>query len=167
MKKNRPGTLLTVLCTEATTDIFSEMILRETPTFGIRKTITERRKLHRIFADVKTTHGTVSVKIGTLNGKVLHVVPEFASVKKLAEELQIIENAENILRDLGFRNIRVRHHSLQQQALARIELATTEIPNILADENYTTIATQLKNIGYTHVTLDLQGYRRGSMNELF
>ncbi len=54
MKKNRPGVLLTVLCAETDADKFSELILRETTAFGVRKTIAERRKLRREFADVKT-----------------------------------------------------------------------------------------------------------------
>ena len=54
MKKNRPGVLLTVLCAEADADKFSELMLRETTAFGVRKTIAERRKLRREFADVKT-----------------------------------------------------------------------------------------------------------------
>ena len=53
MKKNRPGVLLTVLCAEAEADKFSEMILRETTAFGVRKTVAERRKLRREFAEVE------------------------------------------------------------------------------------------------------------------
>jgi uncharacterized protein (DUF111 family) len=60
MKKNRPGVLLTVLCAEADADKFSELILRETTAFGVRKTIAERRKLRREFAEVKTAFGKVT-----------------------------------------------------------------------------------------------------------
>ncbi len=84
MKKNRPGVLLTVLCAENDADKFSEMILRETTAFGVRKTIAERRKLRRAFADITTPHGKVAVKIGRLGGKVVQAAPEFESVKKLA-----------------------------------------------------------------------------------
>ena len=84
MKKNRPGVLLTVLCAEADADKFSEMILRETTAFGVRKTIAERRKLRREFAEVKTAPGKLTVKIGRLNGKVIQAAPEFESAKKLA-----------------------------------------------------------------------------------
>ena len=84
MKKNRPGVLLTVLCAEADADKFAEMILRETTSFGVRKTIAERRKLRRDFAEVKTTLGKVTVKIGKLGGKVVQAAPEFESAKKLA-----------------------------------------------------------------------------------
>jgi uncharacterized protein len=82
------------------------------------------------------------------------------------EKLRMIEQAEYVLRDLGFHDIRVRHHELQKQNLARIELAPAEIPALLANGNLATVAEELKKIGYAHVTLDLQGYRRGSMNEM-
>jgi hypothetical protein len=84
MKKNRPGVLLTVLCVEADADKFSELMLRETTAFGVRKTIAERRKLRREFAEVKTAFGDVKVKIGRLGGKVVQAAPEFESAKKLA-----------------------------------------------------------------------------------
>jgi len=84
MKKNRPGVLLTILCAEADADKFSELLLRETTAFGVRKTIAERRKLRRKFTEVTTTFGKVTVKIGKLGGRVVQVAPEFESAKKLA-----------------------------------------------------------------------------------
>jgi uncharacterized protein (TIGR00299 family) protein len=89
MKKNRPGVLLTVLCAEADADKFSEMILRETTAFGVRKTIAERRKLRREFVGVKTAFGKVAVKIGRLGGKVIQAAPEFESAKKLAAQKKV------------------------------------------------------------------------------
>ena len=84
MKKNRPGVLLTVLCAETDADRFSEMVLRETSAFGVRRTMAERRKLRREFTQVKTPWGEITVKIGRLNGKVVQAAPEFESCKKLA-----------------------------------------------------------------------------------
>ena len=81
------------------------------------------------------------------------------------EKLRMIEQAEYVLRDLGFHDVRVRHHELQKQHLARIELAPAEIPALLANGRLTAIGEQLKKIGYAQVTLDLLGYRRGSTNE--
>ena len=99
------------------------------------------------------------------------------------EKLRMVEAAENLLRDLGFYDVRVRHHELQYQtslspvvpardqagrqscSLARIEVGRAEIPKLLADETFTRVGEALKKMGYTHVTLDLQGYRRGSLNE--
>jgi uncharacterized protein (TIGR00299 family) protein len=89
MKKNRPGVLLTVLCAETDADRFSEMILRETSAFGVRRTLVERRKLRREFSKVKTPYGEVTLKIGRLNGKVIQAAPEFESCKKLAIRAKI------------------------------------------------------------------------------
>ena len=89
MKKNRPGVLLTVLCEEKDADKVSEMILRATTDFGVRKTIAERRKLRRDFMEVKTGFGKVTVKVGRLNGKVLQAAPEFESAKQLARQKKV------------------------------------------------------------------------------
>lgn len=81
----------------------------------------------------------------------------------------MIEQAEDVLRDLGFYDVRVRHHELQGQGskshLARIEVGPGEISKFLVDDGCARVAAALKKIGYAHVTLDLQGYRRGSVNE--
>ncbi len=89
MKKNRPGVLLTVLCAESDADQFSELLLRETTAFGVRRTIAERRKLKREFVVVKTRFGPVTVKLGKLNGKVVLAAPEFESCKKLATQKKV------------------------------------------------------------------------------
>jgi pyridinium-3,5-bisthiocarboxylic acid mononucleotide nickel chelatase len=86
MKKNRPGVLLTLLCKAEAADQFSELLLRETSSFGIRRYSAERRKLRREFKTVLTQVGEVTVKLGLLNGKVLHATPEFESCRKLALE---------------------------------------------------------------------------------
>ena len=76
-------------------------------------------------------------------------------------KLRMIERAENVLRDLGFRVFRVRHHD----ALARLEIDRSELPRAIDPLVNDVIVRQLREIGYQHVTLDLQGYRRGSLNE--
>jgi len=90
-------------------------------------------------------------------------------------KLRMIEQAENVLRDLGFYDVRVRHHELvagfklqvaTSQHLARIEVGVTEMAKFLDDGTAPRVAEALKKIGYAHVTLDLQGYRRGSGNEI-
>ena len=85
MKKNRPGVLLTVLCDEAEADRFTELMLRETTAFGVRRSLTERRKLKRQLATVKTEFGSVTVKLGRLNKQVVQASPEFESCRKAAE----------------------------------------------------------------------------------
>ena len=116
------------------------------------------------------------------------------------EKLRMIEEAEYVLRDLGFHDVRVRHHELGSQKgtktfniqhstpnaevrsaelgirnedpaaaaeassalhLARIEVGAAELPQLLDGDLSAQVAAALKQIGYTHVTLDLQGYRRG------
>jgi hypothetical protein len=89
MKKNRPGVLLTVLCAAAEADKFTEMVLRETSAFGVRRSMAERRKLQREFVTVKTPYGEVTVKLGKLNGKILQATPEYESCKKLAESAKV------------------------------------------------------------------------------
>ena len=101
------------------------------------------------------------------------------------------EAAENILRGLNFHDVRVRHHEMRSAEfgmrnenrvasdaqnsalrtphstlhLARIEVGPSEIRRFLEDGISTKVAGALKKIGYAHVTLDLQGYRRGSASE--
>jgi len=77
------------------------------------------------------------------------------------EKLRMIERAEAALRGLGFRVCRVRHHD----TLARIELGTTELHRALEPDVRERIVRELRAIGYQHVTIDLQGYRMGSLNE--
>ena len=79
-----------------------------------------------------------------------------------AEALGMIEAAENVLRDAGFYEVRVRHH----KNIARIEVGADEFPRLLDEELRETVTKALKQIGYDYVTLDLQGYRRGSNNEV-
>lgn len=107
------------------------------------------------------------------------------------EKLRMIEAAENVLRDLGFYDVRVRHHELRAAGdagqlagtpqtaapvsvthpasrithLARIEVGPGEMEKFLLNGTAARVADALKQAGYAHVTLDLQGYRRGSTNE--
>jgi uncharacterized protein len=77
------------------------------------------------------------------------------------EKLRMIERAEAALRDLGFRVCRVRHHD----ALARVELGREELAHALQPDVRAAIARELHAAGYRYVTLDLDGYRTGSLNE--
>ncbi|PYK58875.1 MAG: ATP-dependent sacrificial sulfur transferase LarE [Verrucomicrobia bacterium] len=81
------------------------------------------------------------------------------------EKLKMIEQAENFIRDLGFHDVRVRHHELKNGHLARVEVGIAELPKLLAGENFLRVGEALKKMGYAHVTLDLHGYRPGSLNE--
>jgi uncharacterized protein len=76
------------------------------------------------------------------------------------ERLAQVDQAERFLRDLGFRQVRVRHHD----AIARIEVPPEEFPRLL--QHTESIVAKLKSLGYTYVALDLEGYRSGKMNDL-
>jgi uncharacterized protein len=82
--------------------------------------------------------------------------------------LRMIEAAENVLRDAGFYEVRVRHHIAGNPKvfLARIEVGADEVERFLNQKVRGSVTQALKKIGYAHVTLDLQGYRRGSTNEV-
>jgi len=80
------------------------------------------------------------------------------------EKLRMIEHAESVLRDRGFYDVRVRHHELKNGHLARIEVGQSELERLFQNGSFLEIATEIKKAGYQHVTADLEGYRRGSLN---
>ncbi len=89
MKKSRPGVLLTVLCAVGDADNLSNLILRETTSFGVRRSLSDRRKLRREFVTVQTSFGEVTVKIGRLDGQIVQAAPEFESCKKLSQKANV------------------------------------------------------------------------------
>lgn len=78
------------------------------------------------------------------------------------EKLRMVDEAENFLRDMGFRNIRARH----QGKTMKIEVLPEDIKRFFEDNIRDTVLKKMKEIGYTYVTVDLEGYRRGSLNEV-
>lgn len=79
------------------------------------------------------------------------------------ENLMKIDTAETLLRDMGFRSFRVRHHD---DRTARLEVGAEEFQRMFEPKTRERIVSELKRLGYLYVTLDLQGYRSGSMNEV-
>lgn len=77
------------------------------------------------------------------------------------EKLSMVDRAEQLLIDLGFHQLRVRIHG----NLARIELLPDQFDKFMAGETRSRVVEAFKEIGFAYVTLDLQGYRTGSMNE--
>jgi uncharacterized protein len=77
--------------------------------------------------------------------------------------LQMVYKAEKLLHELGFHQLRVRHHD----KIARIEVERSEIPRLVEEEMSRIVTDGLRKIGYTYVTVDLLGFRSGSMNEVF
>lgn len=78
------------------------------------------------------------------------------------EKLAMVDKAEQLLLDLGFRQVRVRHHG----DLARIEVGPEERGRFFTENLMEKVYGELKKIGFTYVTLDMKGYRTGSMNEV-
>jgi uncharacterized protein len=78
------------------------------------------------------------------------------------EVLAQIERAEESMRELGFREFRVRHHG----ELARVEIARTEMPRALSMEMLDAITAEVRKAGFQYVTLDSSGFRSGSMNAI-
>lgn len=77
------------------------------------------------------------------------------------EKLQMVDKAEQLLLDLGFHQLRVRIHGM----MARIEVSPDELPRLVQDDIREQVYNYLKELGFTYVTMDLGGYRMGSMNE--
>ena len=78
------------------------------------------------------------------------------------EKIAQVEKAESGLRELGFRQLRVRHHG----DVARIEVPAADIPRLVDEETSRQVIARMKEAGFTYVTIDLEGFRSGSMNEV-
>ena len=74
----------------------------------------------------------------------------------------MVDKAEQLLLDLGFHQVRVRIHG----TIARIELMPEEFPKLLEEDIRNQITSSFRLFGFTYVTMDLTGYRTGSMNEV-
>jgi uncharacterized protein len=81
-------------------------------------------------------------------------------VEVTPERLRVVEQGESALRALGFTRFRLRHHD----KLARVEIAPEELPRALDPAMARRFVEILKALGFTYVTLDLEGYRQGSLN---
>jgi uncharacterized protein (TIGR00299 family) protein len=89
MKKNRPGTLLTVLCGPDDVDRMTDLLLTQTTSFGVRIHEAQRRKLARELVTVNTRFGEIEVKIGRLGGRIISRTPEYESCKQAAAKADV------------------------------------------------------------------------------
>jgi uncharacterized protein (TIGR00299 family) protein len=89
MKKNRPGTLLTLLCKPQDANALMSLIFAETTTFGARAYTAQRRTLPRESVNVHTQYGDVRIKLSRVNGHIQHVAPEFEDCRRLAVEKNV------------------------------------------------------------------------------
>ena len=78
------------------------------------------------------------------------------------ERLSKVDRGEEILREFGFREFRVRHHD----QLVRLEIAQAEMDRVMRKEVFQQLAARFRELGFKYVTLDLEGFRSGSMNEV-
>jgi len=86
MKKNRPATLVTVLCPPERVDLLAETLFRETGTFGIRVREQRRYTLMRSWRAMPTEYGEIRLKVGTWHGEEISVSPEYEDCKRAARE---------------------------------------------------------------------------------
>ena len=81
------------------------------------------------------------------------------------DKLSLVENAESAVRNLGFEIARVRYHESgsdsTRQIIARVEVPNDQIARLISPDIRNEIATRLRSLGFHHVTLDLEGYKRG------
>jgi uncharacterized protein (DUF111 family) len=86
MKKNRPATMISVLCSKDARDALSELLYSETTTLGLRVRNVERQCLEREIITVSTRYGEIDVKIARYNGAVTNAMPEYEQVRRVALE---------------------------------------------------------------------------------
>jgi uncharacterized protein (TIGR00299 family) protein len=89
MKKNRPGFLVTILCTPEASDALAQLLFEQTTTIGLRIHEARRKVLERELVEVETRFGTVRVKVARREGKVLNVAPEYEDCQHLAREKSV------------------------------------------------------------------------------
>ena len=89
MKKNRPAYKVTIICNEEDIDKFTELLLSETSTFGVRYQKLNRATLYRRFSKITTKYGDIQIKLGYLNGKLIKVTPEYEDCKIIAKKEKI------------------------------------------------------------------------------
>lgn len=81
------------------------------------------------------------------------------------EKLHMVDQAEQFLLDMGFHQLRVRIHGKDRNYIARIEILPADFSKLMEEQTRLKIYDYLKEIGFSYITLDLKGYRTGSMNE--
>jgi pyridinium-3,5-bisthiocarboxylic acid mononucleotide nickel chelatase len=89
MKKNRPATLISILCRPTDRDRFAEMLFSETTTLGVRSYAVERRALEREIVSVETRYGPIDVKVARLNGRVVTYMPEYEHCRAAARQAEV------------------------------------------------------------------------------
>ncbi|MGY8766194.1 MAG: nickel pincer cofactor biosynthesis protein LarC2, partial [Nitrospinaceae bacterium] len=89
MKKSRPASKISVLSTERSRDIMTQVLLQETSSFGVRYYKVGRTVLEREIKTVKTSYGPIKIKIGKFNGRTLQASPEYEDCKKTSKTKKV------------------------------------------------------------------------------
>jgi len=89
MKKNRPGTLITVICSPESIGKFSDFLIRETTTIGLRWRIDNRIKAKRIIKNIQTKYGTIRFKVAEVGDQIVNITPEYEDCRRLSLEKKI------------------------------------------------------------------------------
>ena len=89
MKKNRPGTLFSVICLPDEVGKFADIIMKETTTIGLRWRVDNRLKAKRLIREIETRHGLIHFKLAKTNGRVINLTPEYEDCKRVALEKRI------------------------------------------------------------------------------
>ena len=113
MKKNRPATMISILCEPSKASEIKELLYRETTTIGLRLRQVERECLPREIVSVTTEYGDVDVKVATFDGAAVNWMPEFEQVKRLAAEKEV---AFATVWDAAQTAAKMSEHSVSAQA---------------------------------------------------
>ena len=106
MKKNRPGTLLSVICLPDSVGKFSDILMRETTTIGLRWRVENRIMAQRQIRRIDTVHGPIHIKLARSNGRVINLTPEYDDCKRAALEKNIpLKNVMDDVRSEAFRQL--------------------------------------------------------------
>ncbi len=89
MKKNRPGTLLSVICLPDAVGRFSDILMKETTTIGLRWRVDNRIKSRRLIKEINTSYGPIHIKLAQNNGRIINLTPEYDDCKRVALEKKI------------------------------------------------------------------------------
>ena len=107
MKKNRPATMLSVLCATGKKEPIAEMLYFETTTLGIRSVNVERNSLPREIVQVATEYGSVDVKVARYGDKIVNVMPEYEHVRRLAVENRVPFRIVHAAAVAGFKGVSI------------------------------------------------------------
>ena len=116
MKKNRPGILLSVICLPHAVGKFSDILMQETTTIGLRWRVENRIKARRLIKEIDTIHGPIHIKLAQNNGQIINLTPEYEDCKRVALEKNIpLKNILDDVRSAALKQIHASDGVLKQR----------------------------------------------------